>query len=143
MSDIIHYFPIKASLQKVFEMISTPSGLDIWWTKSSSGECEENGQYELGFGPGYDWKAHVSMFIPSKAFELEITDSDPDWLGSRVGFRLDVKNEMTWVEFYHNGWPESNEHYRISCYCWAMYLRILKRNLEHGETVAYEKRLDV
>ena len=71
------------------------------------------------------------------------SQSDPDWLGSRVGFRLDVKNEMTWVEFYHNGWPESNEHYRISCYCWAMYLRILKRNLEHGETVAYEKRLDV
>jgi len=66
MSDIIHYFPIKASLQKIFEMISTPSGLDIWWTKSSSGECEENGQYELGFGPGYDWKAQVSVLILQK-----------------------------------------------------------------------------
>ncbi len=35
------------------------------------------------------------------------------------------------------------EHYRISCYCWAMYLRILKRYLEHGETVQYARRLDV
>ncbi|MCH8956850.1 SRPBCC domain-containing protein, partial [candidate division KSB1 bacterium] len=38
---------------------------------------------------------------------------------------------------------EANEHYRVSCYCWAMYLRLLKRYVEHGETVPYEDRLDV
>ena len=27
---------------------------------------------------------------------------------------------------YHRGWPEKNEHRRISCFCWAMYLRILR-----------------
>jgi hypothetical protein len=26
---------------------------------------------------------------------------------------------------------------------WAMYLRVLKRHLEHGESVPYERRLDV
>jgi hypothetical protein len=31
----------------------------------------------------------------------------------------------------------------ISTYCWAMYLRILKRWLEFGEQVPYEKRLSV
>jgi hypothetical protein len=47
------------------------------------------------------------------------------------------------VRFHHLGWPEANEHYRISCFCWAMYLRIMKRNLEYGETVPYERRLAV
>jgi len=28
-------------------------------------------------------------------------------------------------------------------HCWAMYLRILGRHLEHGESVPFEKRLDV
>jgi hypothetical protein len=46
------------------------------------------------------------------------------------------------VYFYHLCWPEANEHWRVSNYCWAMYLRILKRYLESGESVAYEKRLD-
>ena len=32
---------------------------------------------------------------------------------------------------------------RTSCYCWVMYLRILKRYVEHGEMVPYERRLDV
>jgi hypothetical protein len=36
----------------------------------------------------------------------------------------------------------ANEHWRISCYWWAMYLRVLRRYLEHGESVAYEDRLD-
>jgi hypothetical protein len=49
----------------------------------------------------------------------------------------------TAVNFYHTGWPQKNEHYKISSYCWAMYLRILKRHLEYGESVPYEKRLQV
>jgi hypothetical protein len=31
----------------------------------------------------------------------------------------------------------------VSCFCWAMYLRILRRHLEYGEEVEYERRLDV
>jgi len=56
---------------------------------------------------------------------------------------LNDKENLTEVSFYHVGWKENNEHYKISCYCWAMYLRILKRYIEFGEEVAYEKRLSV
>ena len=41
------------------------------------------------------------------------------------------------------GWPTPHEHCRISSFCWAMYLRILKRHLEFGENVPYVQRLDV
>jgi hypothetical protein len=37
----------------------------------------------------------------------------------------------------------SNDHFRISCYCWPMYLRLLRRHIEHGEVVPYADRLDV
>ena len=43
----------------------------------------------------------------------------------------------------HLGWPEANAHYRTSCHCWALYLRVLRRYLENGESVPYEVRLDV
>ncbi len=54
-----------------------------------------------------------------------------------------ARSDITQVRFYHRGWPVETEHYRISCYCWAMYLRVMKRYLEHGEIVPYERRLDV
>jgi hypothetical protein len=49
-------------------------------------------------------------FGPGVAFELRMTHAD-------------------------RGWPEANGHYRTSCHCWALYLRILRRYLEFGETV--------
>lgn len=143
MADIYHDFPIKAPPDQVYEAVSSPRGLDAWWTDRSSGEPTEGTEYELGFGPGYDWRARVTRAVAPSDFELQLTRADPDWLGTRVGFHLERTADATQVRFCHTGWPTPNEHWRISCYCWAMYLRVLRRYLEHGESVPYEQRLDV
>lgn len=136
-------FPIKASADRVFRAVSTPGGLDTWWTKRSKGKPIEGGEYELGFGPEYDWRAKVTRCVPNSEFELELVSAHEDWKGTRVGVRLEEKGGTTNVRFYHTGWPKGNEHWRISCYCWPMYLRVMRRNIEHGEIVPYDKRLDV
>ena len=93
MADIQHDFLIKAPFERVYQAISTPQGLDAWWSQRSAGDAKEGSEFQLWFGPAY-------------------------------------------------GWPSANEHCRISSYCWAMYLRILRRFLEHGEVVPYEARLE-
>lgn len=143
MADICHDFPIKGSAAKVFSAISTPEGLSSWWTKTCEGTPREGAEYDLGFGPGYDWRALVTQCVADSLFELKMTQADDDWRGSRLSFKLAGNDDGTQVVFRHSGWPEENEHYRISCYCWAMYLRHLKRYVESGETVVYEARLDV
>lgn len=144
MADIVQEFTIKAPPESVFRMFSVPEDLDRWWTKSSSGSPELGAEYKLSFGPGYDWKARVTRSEPHSAFELQVHDSHPDWDGTRVGCEVEADGAGgSRLRFYHTGWPTDNEHWRVSCYCWAMYLRILRRYLEHGEVVPYEKRLDV
>lgn len=141
MPDILQDFPIGATPARVFEAVSTPAGLDQWWTKSSSGKAAEGAEYGLGFGPKYDWRARVTRAVPEREFELRIERADGDWEGTRVSFRLEARGSATWVQFGHLGWPTANEHYRVSAHCWALYLRILRRHLEHGESVPYEARL--
>ncbi|HEY8225967.1 MAG TPA: SRPBCC domain-containing protein [Pyrinomonadaceae bacterium] len=88
--------------------------------------------------------ARSSVIAPViQKFELTFNKADADWQNSRISFRLTPDNGKTSVSFRHVGWPEMNEHYKISCFCWAMYLRLLKRYVETGETVPYEIRLDV
>jgi len=142
MADIVHHLKINAPASQVFEGISTPTGLDAWWTKRSSGKPKEGAEYGLGFGPDCDWRATVSRCIPNVEFELSVTDAHEDWLGTRVGFVLQERGGSTEVRFYHLGWPEPGDHYQTSCFCWAMYLRLLRRYIETGEVVPYEKRLD-
>jgi hypothetical protein len=142
MANIYHHFPIKASVHQVFQTVSTPIGLDTWWTKHASGDPKEGAEFKLYFGPAYDWRAAVTRSIPDREFELKLISAQKDWQGTRVGFSLEENESVTQVRFHHAGWPEPNEHYRVSCYCWAMYLRLLKRYVEHGEVVPYEDRLD-
>jgi uncharacterized protein YndB with AHSA1/START domain len=142
MADIFHDFPIKAPLDRVFRAVSTPQGLDTWWTMRSAGSPREGAEYELWFGPDYDWRAKVTRYLPDSEFEIEMVRADGDWRGTRIGLHLESRGKVTWVRFHHTGWPSSNEHYRVSSTCWAMYLRILRRYLEHGESVPYENRLD-
>ena len=144
MPDIFHMFPIEASADKVFEGMSTARGLDNWWTKNSEATRTRGATYTLDFGPQYIWKAIVTKLDDNKEFELQMTEAHEDWLNTKIGFSLnDREHNVTEVNFYHIGWPTNNEHYKISCYCWAMYLRILKRYIEYGEQVPYEKRLSV
>ena len=142
MPDILQDFPIRADAGPVFDALSTPEGLDRWWTENCSGAARLGASFNLGFGPGYQWRAEVTKCSPRARFELTFTQADPDWTGTQVGFELSPMPGGTQVRFYHRGWPVANEHYRVSCHCWALYLRLLRRYLEHRETVSYSGRLD-
>lgn len=143
MPDILQEFPIAAEPARVFRAISEPSLLDEWWTLRSSGQPAVGATYALDFGPEYRWGAVVTKSEPGVAFELRMTTSDSDWEGTLVGFELQPSGGGTQVRFYHRGWPDANAHYRISCHCWALYLRILRRHIEYGESVPYDQRLAV
>ena len=143
MADIYHDFQIYASPEEVFRGITSPEGVSAWWSQNTVGIPEEGQIYDLDFGPGYQWKAKVVQSVVPTKFEWELVEASDDWLGTQIGFRLEGTAALTNVSFHHKGWPHKNDHYRISCFCWAMYLRILKRHIEHGEVVPYADRLNV
>jgi uncharacterized protein YndB with AHSA1/START domain len=145
MPDILHQFWIAAPASRIFDAVATPPGLDAWWTRTSKGRPDVGEEYELWFGPEHDWRGVVSRCILGREFELTFTRADDDWRGTKVGFVLRERKDgsrRTDVHFHHTGWREANDHFRTSSFCWAMYLRLLKRHVELGEMVAYGKRLD-
>ena len=142
MPDILQDFPIAASPSRVYEAVSDPRMIDEWWTLTSTGRPAVGSTYNLDFGPGYHWQAVVTKANPSSAFELRLTSADADWLDTVVGFELEPSGDAAQVRFYHRGWPAASDHYRTSCHCWALYLRVLRRHIEHGESVPYYRRLD-
>ncbi|MBV9436452.1 MAG: hypothetical protein JOZ44_10400, partial [Acidobacteria bacterium] len=51
MADIIQQLMVKAPVNRVFQAMSTPAGLDRWWTKTSTGTPEEGGEYASSLVP--------------------------------------------------------------------------------------------
>ena len=137
MVEIRHRFPIRAPMDRVYLAVTTPAGLNAWWTLTASGSAVVGTEYEFGFGPGFGWRA-VVVQCDGRTVEWEFTVASDDWVGTRVGFTL----EGAEVDFWHTGWAEATPHFRGTSYCWAMYLRLLKRWVEHGEAIPYEQRLE-
>ena len=143
MADILYDFPIVAPASRVFRAVSTPEGLDAWWTLRSAGRPAIGSEYQLFFGPQYDWRAEISRCEPNAEFEFLMTRSMLEWDQTRVGFHLAEQGDVTQVRFDHRGWAEPSDHFRTTAFCWAMYLRLLRRFVEHDEIVPYDRRLDV
>ena len=72
---------------------------------------------------------------------MGITAADADWTGTRVGARFAARDaDRTIVDFYSSGWRHANDHFRTTSCCWANYLRVMRRFVEHGERVPYDQR---
>jgi uncharacterized protein YndB with AHSA1/START domain len=148
VADIELQLPIASDVATIFAAMTTPAGLNTWWTLGCDGTPSLGAWYTLDFGPAHHWAGVVSRCEAPHAFEWTIGKSDNDWRGTRVGFVLHPMShggahgatQGVRVEFYHRGWAASNAHFRGSAYCWATYLRLLKRWVERGEQVAYAER---
>ena len=71
MPEIKHNLIIKASTKRVFDAISTPAGMDEWWTKRTVGIPALGEVYQLYFGPDFNWRASVVQCAPNVDFELK------------------------------------------------------------------------
>ena len=129
MPDILHNLTIQSSAENVYDVITTPKGLAVWWTKSSSSHPELGAEYQLFFSDEYDQRAIVLEYDENTKFVLEITKADEDWTGTKVKLFLTRKSDSTDLQFEHTGWKETNDHFRVSSYCWAKYLRLLKKEV--------------
>ncbi len=142
MAEITHDLPIAASRAAVYAAVTSPSCLDAWWTLHCEGIPVVGTPYLLYFGEGYDWRGRVVRAEADQEFAIEITVASGDWVGTTVSFRLEQGEGMTWLRFRHAGWADASDHFRITSYCWALYLRLLRRWVERGEVVPYEHRLE-
>ena len=80
---IKHLFHINASKQKVFEAISTITGLSNWWTNQTTGNATVGGTIQFRFGEmgGPDMK--VIEANPNEKITWECVASPHGWVGHR------------------------------------------------------------
>lgn len=144
MADILHDFPVAGTRSAVFAAVATPEGLEKWWTRGGAGEAVLGATWEFDFGPHYQWQGVVRSLEADRLIEWELIVADPDWRGTMVRLELEEQvGGLVWVRFAHSGWREASEHYRITSFCWAMYLRQMKHWVQRRETVPYDRRLEV
>jgi hypothetical protein len=133
MPDILHKVGIKsASSSDVYEALTTIEGLSAWWTTTTQGDNNIGGVLQFRFGNGgFDMK--VLELDPARRVLWQVVDGPEEWIGTKISFDLDQRDDWTIVLFKHAGWKEPVEFTHHCSTKWAVFLLSLKSLLETGK----------
>ncbi len=139
MPDILHRVGIDAGPEKVYEALTTIDGLSHWWT-AARGEAVRGGTIDLGF-----CAMKVADARPNELVKWECIRGPEEWVGTEVTFRLQRKQDQTFVIFKHGHWKEAVEFMYHCSTKWATFLLSLKSLLERGEgrPAPHDVKIDV
>ncbi|MBP8156903.1 MAG: SRPBCC domain-containing protein [Flavobacterium sp.] len=138
MVNIIHRIGIKASLQKVYEALSTTEGISNWWTQDTSGTSQTGKTITVRFQTleGKEL-GNMNMVVktlePNKKIHWKFTAGPEEWINTEVTFDLHEEEEYTIVLFAHKNWKEEVEFKAHCSMKWAIFLFSLKELIETGK----------
>jgi uncharacterized protein YndB with AHSA1/START domain len=134
MADILHRVGIKtASLNDVYQALTTIEGLSGWWTSNTTGESDKVGgiiQFRFGAG-GFDMK--VAALTPPASVLWELAEGPEEWMDTQISFDLKQDGEYVIVLFKHLNWKEPVEFMHHCSTKWAIFLMSLKSLVETGK----------
>jgi uncharacterized protein YndB with AHSA1/START domain len=132
MVDILHRVGMRgASLDDVYEALTTIDGLSRWWTTTTIGDAGEGGSILFRFEPG-DIGVRVLETVPAKRVVWQVADEPLEWRGTTITFDLRQDGEWAIVLFAHEGWAEPGEFMHHCSTKWATFLLSLKQLVETG-----------
>ncbi|WP_223669881.1 SRPBCC family protein [Kangiella shandongensis] len=143
MYAIRHRFGIKASADKVFQLLTTDEGLKGWWTKDVTGAGDTGSVIQFRFnGNGPDFK--VTELTPGKRVRWQYSGGVPEeWQGTEIVFDLQEDGDKTRIDFSHANWKEASN---LAAHCnmkWAVFLLSLKQLAETGTGRAFPNDIQI
>jgi uncharacterized protein YndB with AHSA1/START domain len=116
MPDILHRVGIDAKPEQVFAALATLDGVRGWWVSTADGNTGKGGTIDFGF-----CKMQVVAAEPGKLVHWRCTSGPDEWVGTEVTFKLDWKDEQTFVLFKHANWKEPVEFMHHCSTKWATF----------------------
>jgi uncharacterized protein YndB with AHSA1/START domain len=137
MINIIHRIGINASLEKVYEALSTIQGLAHWWTENVEGNEQIGGAINFIFKEkNGEIKGKMVMEVltlePSKKVRWHCKEGPDEWVGTEITFHLSREDNQTILIFGHRNWREAVEFTAHCSMKWAVFLLSLREYIETG-----------
>jgi len=132
MEHIRHSVTIAAPAEKVYEAITTQTGLANWWTRETIAQPQTDFINEFRFGDHPPKKMRVTSLQPNQSVAWHCEEAEEEWVNTNFSFNLETKEDKTVLRFTHTDWREATEYYEVCNYHWAYFLHSLKKLCETG-----------
>jgi uncharacterized protein YndB with AHSA1/START domain len=154
MPHIHHELLIGASVERVYNAITSNEGLSGWWTPGTKAEAVIGSIARFEFGPHYFKEMKVMELKPPGRVEWTCAAGAAEWIGTAISFELksldkerllDLHPELegqaqqqdgnawTLLMFRHDNWSAYTPMFAECNYTWARFLWSLKSFCETGK----------
>src|SRR6187402_1592716 len=133
MADINHQITINASAKKIYELISTKTGIQKWLTKEDGWKIK--GKETLGdmllfyFGENHH-EMKISKLEPNREVKWNCTAGHPEWIGTSLSFIIESNGDKNILHFAHKGWANSTDFFEQCNQVWAGCVQDIKNVVE-------------
>jgi uncharacterized protein YndB with AHSA1/START domain len=132
MKTILHAVHIHAAPPKVYEALTTASGLAGWWSKKGV-RIDESGVVHFTFAGDFHPQMKQTRLDPPRRVEWRCVGGHPNWQDNTFSFTLNERKGETLVQFVQEYAQElSDEVYGTYNFNWGYYLNSLKMLCEKG-----------
>jgi uncharacterized protein YndB with AHSA1/START domain len=148
MPNIHHELLIEATVEKVYNAISTEEGLSAWWTPGATGKPERGSIARFPFGAQYFKEMKITELSASRRVKWICIAGADEWIGTTLSFELEPFTSETLLSrhpemvdqlqqqghsdtgtllvFHHDDWRAYTPMYAECNYTWGQFLRSLK-----------------
>jgi uncharacterized protein YndB with AHSA1/START domain len=133
--NIKHLLSISASIQSVYEALTTSMGIRNWWTDNADLDETIGGNGIFRFHYEHTVETVVEI-IQLKKFLIcwrVLTSFRPEQEGTIIMFQLHPQKSHIMLHFSQSGFVAEDETYAMMNTGWAYYLVSLKQYVETGK----------
>ena len=142
MPNIVHRIGTdKATVQQLYNAVSTIEGLSNWWTTNVTGESKIGGIIQFRFSKGGPDFEVINLEL-LKRVEWKCVQGPKEWIDTHIEFYISTENDETVLLFKHCGWREEVEFMHHCSTQWAYFLIGLRKFLETGQGTPYGKNFE-
>ena len=133
MAAIKHLLVINSSPEEIYSAITTKEGVANWWTEETEIGNKIGEINIFDFGDRYHNEMKILKLIPNKKVEWECLEGDKEWIGTKLIFEIEEKDNNSVLKFTHGNWKEETDFFASCNYHWGYYMRSLKLYCETGK----------
>ena len=133
MTAIKHLLVINSSPEKIYSAITTKKGVATWWTEQTEIGSKVGDINIFDFGERYHNEMKILNLIPNNKVEWECLVGDKEWIGTKLIFKIEEKDNGSVLKFTHDNWKEETDFFASCNYHWGYYMRSLKLYCETGK----------
>ena len=132
--EIWHEILINASPARLYRALTEVEQLAHWWTTDTRGDASLGGELEFRFNGFLGSVMRVTDSTPGALVRWETVRGElPEWIGTRIEFRIFRERDRTALHFRHSGWREDARQFPHCSLGWAIFLMSLKEFVETGK----------